>query len=208
MPSAPGDPRRVPVDFWFDPACPWAWVTSRWMLEVEQVRPVSTRWHVMSLAVLNESRCDLPEQYRERLQHTWGPVRVCVAAELQHGREVLLPLYTALGTRIHLQQRREPQIVEEALAEAGLPTELAAAATTAAYDEKVRASHHEGMDPVGYEVGTPVIHVEGTAFFGPVVTPAPRGQDAGRLWDGVRLVTGTTGFYELKRTRDRRPSFG
>jgi len=200
------------ADFWFDPLCPWAWITSRWMLEVEQVRGVQTNWHVMSLALLNQGRAELSDEYKERMARALGPVRICMAAEQAKGPDILLPLYTALGTRLHVQRRGREEaeaeaIVAEALEEVGLPASLVEAATSSEYDEALAASHHAGMEPVGTDVGTPVIHFNGKAIFGPVVTPAPRGEAAGRLWDGVLLCTGTEGFFELKRTRDRRPSF-
>ncbi|WUS77003.1 DsbA family protein [Kribbella sp. NBC_01245] len=189
------------ADFWFDPACPWAWMTSRWMLEVEQVRTVKTTWHVMSLAVLNEER----DQDRS---NQWAPVRVLIAAEQAHGNEVLLPLYTALGRRIHNERRGlSREVIVEALDEVGLPASLIEAADTDRYDDVLRKSHKAGIDLVGMDVGTPVISVNGMAFFGPVVTPAPKGDAAGKLWDGVLLVAGTEGFFEIKRTRDKDPIF-
>jgi protein-disulfide isomerase-like protein with CxxC motif len=196
------------VDFWFDPICPWAWIASRWMLEVEQVRPVKTSWHVMSLSLLNSDKDDLPDTYRELLATGWGPVRICIAAEQQFGSEVLGPLYTALGTRFHHEKApRERATYEAALADAGLPISLADAADSTSCDEALRASHHDGMDRVGYEVGTPVISVNGMSVFGPVVSPIPRGEAAARLWDGVQLIAGTDGFFELKRSRTRDPIF-
>ncbi len=199
---------RTTADFWFDPLCPWAWISSRWMLEVEKVRDVDVSWHVMSLAYLNSGRDELPEEYKQLMAEAWGPVRICIAAAEQHGDKVLLPLYTAIGTRFHNEKKpRERATYVAALEEVGLPAELADAADDPSYDDAIKASHHRGQDQVGMDVGTPVISVEDVAFFGPVVSPIPRGEDAGRLWDGVRLVAGTDGFFELKRTRTRDPIF-
>jgi hypothetical protein len=196
------------VDFWFDPICPWAWIASRWMHEVEKVRPVKTHWHVMSLSVLNENNADLDERYRSFMDTGWGPVRVCIAAAAEHGDQVLGPLYTALGTRFHQEKApRSRETYEAALAEAGLPPGLADAATSAEFDAALRASHQDGIERVGYDVGTPVISVNGLSVFGPVVSPIPRGEAAARLWDGMLLIAGTDGFFELKRSRTRDPIF-
>jgi 2-hydroxychromene-2-carboxylate isomerase len=209
LPDTPTTDRpAVVADFWFDPLCPWAWLTSRWMLEVEKVRPVSVRWHVMSLSCLNEDKDDLSDGYQEFVDKAWGPVRVCIAAANLHGNEVLGPLYTALGTRVHnLQQPQTRETVEAALAEVGLPVGLADAMESTQWDDALRKSHQEAVDLVGLDVGTPVISVEDVAFFGPVVTPSPKGQDAANLWDGVLLVAGVQGFYELKRSRTDGPIF-
>jgi 2-hydroxychromene-2-carboxylate isomerase len=202
----PQEPTRV--DFWFDPICPWAWITSRWILEVEEVRPVNVVWHVMSLAVLNEDKEGLSERYRESLRSAWGPVRVLIAAEQAHGPQVLLPLYTALGSRFHHEKApRDRETITAALAEAGLPAALADAMDSTEYDDAVRASHADGIERVGTDVGTPIISVGGMSVFGPVVSPIPRGEDAGRLWDGVQLIAGVDGFFELKRSRTRDPIF-
>lgn len=195
------------VEFWFDPLCPWAWMTSRWVTEVEKVRSIDVTWNVMSLAVLNEGR-DLPENYREMMTRAWGPVRVVTAAKELHGQDVVKPLYDAIGTAVHPGGEKDLRAATvTGLAEAGLPADLIRFADSGEYDEQLRASHQRGISLVGEDVGTPVVSVGGVAFFGPVVTPAPKGEAAGRLWDGCVLVAGTPGFYELKRSRTEGPIF-
>ena len=201
------DTTKTPVELWFDPLCPWAWMTSRWLMEVEKVRDIEVTWSVMSLAVLNED-ADLPADYAEMMKKAWGPVRVIIAAAREHGDGVVKPLYDAMGTRIHPGGEKDfGVVISGALEEVGLPADLARFATSTEVDEPLRASHRRGIDLVGQDVGTPVISVDGVAFFGPVVTPAPKGDAAGRLWDGCVLVAGTPGFYELKRTRTSGPVF-
>lgn len=205
-PSTTAD-SRPRADFWFDPACPFAWITSRWMLEVEQVRDVEVTWHIMSLAYLNQDK-DISDDYRAFLSTAWEPVRVLMAAEQKYGKGVLLSLYTAMGTRIHVEkQDKDREMILAALADADLDLSLADAMDDASYDEAIARSHDLGMDQVGHEVGTPTIAFDGAAFFGPVISKAPRGAEAGKLWDACVTLSGYKHFYELKRSRTEELDF-
>ena len=198
---------REGAEFWFDPMCPFAWITSRWILEVEGVRDIDVQWHVMSLTYLNQ-RKEVSLEYRDRLAPGWGPVRVLMAAQEHVGDQALLPLYTAMGERIHHEKSGiTPEMAESALAAAGLPTDLVKAWSDDSYDEAIKKSHHEGMDQVGYEVGTPTIAIDGSAFFGPVLTKIARGEDAGKIWDGAVALSSFPYFSELKRTRQKELDF-
>jgi hypothetical protein len=196
------------VDLWVDPICPWAWITSRWLLEVRTVRDVTVRLHTMSLSVLNDGR-DLDDDYLDLMRHAWGPVRVMIAVERDHGGDGLEAFYSAFGQRYHVAGERSDLMatVRSALVDIGVDPTLVNSAHDVGLDEPLRASHLAGMGPVGFDVGTPVVHIGDVAFFGPVVTPAPRGEAAGTLFDGVLAVAGTPGFFELKRTRSEGPDF-
>lgn len=193
------------VRMWFDPTCPWAWMTSRWLGEVATLRGIDVDWRVMSLAVLNEGR-DLPQDYLARMPRSMRLTRLVIAARETVGQQAVKPLYDALGNRLHPGGETDlDQIIPAALAEAGLPAELAE--ETDAYDEQLRASHAEAIELVGDDVGTPVISVDGVAFFGPVISPAPTGDEALKLFDGVVAAASVDGFFELKRSRTRGPQF-
>ncbi|MGJ6968246.1 mycothiol-dependent nitroreductase Rv2466c family protein [Streptosporangium sp. G11] len=196
---------RIPVDFWFDAMCPWSWIASRWLLEVERIRPVDLRWHVMSWSILQQG-VDLPPEHVEIVRQGWGPARVAIAVEQRHGNTGLGALYSAYGKRYQHQGRTlNRAAIVDSLNEIGLPADLVDAAEDKDYDDALLASHTDAMDRVGYEVGTPIMAINGVAYFGPVMSPIPRGEEAGRLFDGLVLVSGTKGFFELKRSRTQAP---
>ena len=195
------------IDVWFDPMCPWAWLTSRWVLEAARVRTIDVRFRLMSLAVFNEHK-DLPADFVDVMHKAWGPVRVIAAAQAQVGDAITEPLYTAIGRRIFVDDRRDdPTVIDDALAELGLPAELAKAATSHDFDDAIRASHQSSQDAAQMEIGTPVVAINGIGYFGPVISPAPKGEAAGRLFDGLVLLAGSDGFYEIKRARSQPPVF-
>ena len=195
------------AEFWFDPLCPWAWMTSRWILEVEKVRDISVKWNLFSLAYLNRDK-DVAEEYKARLARSWHCTRVIAAAQKAKGFEVTLPLYTAISSRIHLKKMEVgTELFKEALKEVGLPESLSDAMNDESFDAAIIESHERGIKLVGNDVGTPIIAVGSAAFFGPVISPAPKGEEAGKLWDGVVGVASYPGFFEIKRSRTVGPIF-
>ncbi|UBI02937.1 mycothiol-dependent nitroreductase Rv2466c family protein [Corynebacterium freneyi] len=210
---------RDKVTFYFDVSCPFCWITSRWIKEVEKVRDIEVEWKPMSLSVLNEGREELPEEYKFMMECNWTPARLFNAVFDQDGQEAVDKLYTALGAKIHDEDRidrharvDEPahafdELITEALAEVGLPEERLAQALTTDFDELMRDNHAEAMKEVGDEVGTPVVKLGDTAFFGPVLTRIPRGEEAGKIFDGSILLAGYPHFFELKRSRTESPQF-
>ncbi|WP_178945618.1 DsbA family protein [Kocuria sp. TGY1127_2] len=201
------------TEFWFDPICPWAWMTSRWMSEVEELRDVEVTWNPFSLAVLNEGK-DLDAGYRKNIDASWGPARVAMAVREEQGQEKVKPFYDAVGTALHPEKtdesdnrRRFRAAIDKALEETGLPPELADYAEKDTYDEELRRSNARALELVGDDVGVPIISVDGTAFFGPVMSPAPKGEDAAKVWDGTLALASYPGFFELKRSRTNGPIF-
>jgi 2-hydroxychromene-2-carboxylate isomerase len=198
---------KTSAEFWFDPVCPWAWMTSRWILEVEKVRDISVQWNLFSLAHLNRDK-ELPEEYKSRLIRSWQSTRVIAAAQKENGSSITLPLYTAISSRIHLKKMDVGVVLfEDALTEVGLNPALAQAMSDESFNAAIIESHDRGIALVGNDVGTPIISVGGAAFFGPVISPAPKGEEAGKLWDGVVGVASYPGFFEIKRSRTVGPIF-
>lgn len=193
--------------FWFDPLCPWAWMTSRWILEVERVRDIEVEWNLFSLAYLNRDK-DVSDEYKSKLARSWHCTRVIAAAQKESGASITLPLYSAISSRIHLKKMEVGEtLFGEALVEVGLSPELSTAMNDESFDAAIIESHERGIKMVGNDVGTPIISIGDVAFFGPVISPAPKGEEAGKLWDGVVGVASYTGFFEIKRSRNVGPIF-
>ena len=182
-------------------------MTSRWVDEVAPHRNLDVTWNVMSLAVLNEDN-DVSDDYRAFFPRALKYTRLVAAVTELEGQDKVKPLYDALGTRIHNGGSSDPdEVIPAALAEVGLPADYLRFADSDEYDTQMRASHFDGINRVGQDVGTPVIAVNDVAFFGPVVSPAPKGEVALTLWDGVVAAASYDGFFELKRSRTRDPIF-
>ncbi|MFC0581190.1 mycothiol-dependent nitroreductase Rv2466c family protein [Micrococcoides hystricis] len=195
------------VNFWYDVTCPFAWITSRWIKEVEQVRPITVNWKPMSLTILNEGR-DIPEDYAKAMKRAWIFARAVAGAVYGGGEEHSGQIYTELGTRIHNDERRDTeQIIAEAYEAVGLPLELNERAQNGEFDEQLKTSHDAGIGLVGDDVGTPIVAFNDTAFFGPVITRIPRGEEAGEMFDGAVALAKYPYFYELKRSRTTNPEF-
>jgi hypothetical protein len=196
------------VEMWFDTLCPWAWMTSRWLVEVAKVRDISIQWNVMSLFFLNESRSHISADYLDNAKKALGPLRIIVAAERLYGNQVAGELYTAFGEEIHLNKMKfSPELNSKVLGKFSFPVDLLPFADDVSLDELILKSHKAGIDRVGEDVGTPIVSIEGISFFGPVISPAPKGEDAGKLFDGAFAVASYPGFFEMKRTRTVGPIF-
>lgn len=196
------------IEFWFDPVCPWAWMTSRWMTEVSETLGHEVTWRPFSLAILNENNDD--DAHHEAHQRSFSLGQALAATQRDHGNEAVWKLYTELGNRIHLEGREDTaEVLGEAVEAAGLPESIAQTATFDHDDSasRLRESTEAGITAVGPGVGIPIISINGKTFFGPVVTPRPKGEDAINLWNALYYATQTPGFYELKRGREVGPDF-
>lgn len=205
------------VEFFWDPICPWAWITSRWLVNVVAQKPMEVEWRFLSLSLINEERKyhdEFPPEYERA--HTRGLelLRVAAAVRAELGSAAVLPLYSALGRTIHNDGNAtafdEPTGVERVLTGLGYPVDLAAAATSAERDDLIRSETNEALDRCGGNVGTPVLSFSppgGPSFFGPVISRAPKGKEALDLWDAVAVLGSNAHFSELKRSTRGRPQF-
>ncbi len=198
---------QTKAEFWFDPVCPWAFITSRWILEVAKVREIEITWNIFSLPHLNKDR-EMPEKYKAIFANSWSCARIIKSVEKDFGKEKTLPLYSAISTRIHvLKEAVSKDLLSDSLKEVGLDTRYLAEMENSDWDKQIIESHERGIKLVGDDVGTPIIAINGIGFFGPVISPAPKGEEAGKLWDGVVLAASYPGFFEIKRSRTVGPIF-
>lgn len=198
----------IKVDMWFDTLCPWAWITSRWLVEVEKVRDIAVNWNVMSLYFLNKSRPQISEEYLENARKALGPLRVITAAEKIYGPKIKGELYTAFGEEIHLKRTEFSEaLISCVLSKFSLSQDLSKYSNDESLDSSIMESHNLGISKVGEDVGTPIISIGSVAFFGPVISSVPKGEAAGKFFDGVIAVVSHPGFYEIKRTRTVKPIF-